>query len=341
MLNLFKIQFSRPDLFLFLVLFEGGTLIDVEMVRALRVEFPGATYHIMSRGINRCVTFRDDEDRLYFLKLLDKLCCKGSILIHAYALMSTHFHILGETPRGRLHRWMQWLLTTYTQRFNKRHGRIGGLWQGRYKAILVEDGEYFLTCSRYIHLNPVKDELVRQPEDYPWSSFRVFLDPEADTNLTVTTERTLAHFRSRRDYEYFVKAGSGEEEEDPLWKATAGIAFGSEDFVARIRKMTEEIPADPEVPSVAWLRRTDRTPDLERIRDATEEVCKDWSRCQKRRMYVFCLDQFTWLTRKQIASHEGITPSGVTRIADSVKERVSENQEWADRFQRIKRRVGS
>ena len=124
------------------------------MARQLRIEYPGATYHVMSRGVARMNTFVDDQDRMRFLELVGEAAKAGALIVHAYCLMPNHYHLLAETPEAQLGRWMQQILGVYASGFNRRHKRVGHLWQGRYKAILVEEGEYFLECSRYIHLNP-------------------------------------------------------------------------------------------------------------------------------------------------------------------------------------------
>src|SRR5436309_422779 len=126
------------------------------MPRPARIEFPGAIYHVMSRGVARTSTFLDDSEYLRFLCRLGMIVRKGILVVHAYCLMPNHFHLLLETPFGHLGRAMQTLLGSYAQRFNECHDRVGHLWQGRYRGLLVEDGDYFLECSRYIHLNPVR-----------------------------------------------------------------------------------------------------------------------------------------------------------------------------------------
>ncbi len=114
------------------------------MGRALRVEFDRATYHVMSRGVARMQTFLDTRDRRAFLNIVGRIVAEGGWIIHAFCLMPNHYHLLCETPDGGLSRWMRQLNGEYTRAFNIRHKRVGHLWPGRYKAILVEDGPYFL-----------------------------------------------------------------------------------------------------------------------------------------------------------------------------------------------------
>ena len=131
------------------------------MVRPLRIEYPNAWYHVTSRGVARSEIFRDDKDRKRFLKILEESVDAFNVEVHCYVLMSNHFHFLLKTPEGNLSRFMQRFNTAYTTYFNLRHRRSGHLYQGRYKAILVEADEYLLELSRYIHLNPVRLEKYR------------------------------------------------------------------------------------------------------------------------------------------------------------------------------------
>ena len=149
------------------------------MARKMRVEFDGAIYHVMCRGDRRQAIFLDDEDRRRFLRTLGEACERTGWRVHAYVLMSNHYHWLLETPKANLVRGMHWFQTAYTARFNARHKLAGHLFQGRYKAVVIdpEEGNYFVTVSGYIHLNPARAGLVG-PEgklrDYRWSSLPAY-----------------------------------------------------------------------------------------------------------------------------------------------------------------------
>ncbi len=138
-------------------------MLVVEMARPLRIEYPGAAYHVMARGNQGQAIFRDDKDRQRFLETLGEAGEKTGWRIHAYVLMSNHYHLLVETPEGNLVAGMKWLQGTYTQRYNGRHKVFGHLFQGRYKAVNVDadDAQYFQVVSTYIHLNPVRAGLIR------------------------------------------------------------------------------------------------------------------------------------------------------------------------------------
>lgn len=153
------------------------------MPRPLRIEYEGACYHVISRGDRREDIFRDDQDRESFLKALGDACHKTGWQIHAYCLMTNHFHIVVETPQPNLSLGMKWLLGTYTQRFNRRHGVWGHLFGGRYKAQLIDGRSpgYLLRACNYVHFNPVRAGMLgakQKIEAYAWSSYPAYLIPK-------------------------------------------------------------------------------------------------------------------------------------------------------------------
>jgi REP element-mobilizing transposase RayT len=142
------------------------------MARKLRLEYPGALYHLTSRGNERQTVFRDDTDRQRFLALLTREVRQLRWHLHAYCLMDNHYHLLVETPEPNLARGMRRLNSAYSQCFNRRHDRVGHLLQGRYHSVVVQKESYLLELSRYIVLNPVRAGLVAKAHDWPWSSYR-------------------------------------------------------------------------------------------------------------------------------------------------------------------------
>ncbi len=142
------------------------------MARPLRIEFPGALYHVTSRGNARADIVGDDDDRRIFVDALSATVERFGWLCHAWCLMGNHYHLLVETPSANLSRGMRQLNGVFTQRLNRRHGRVGHVFQGRYKAILVEREPHLLELCRYVVLNPVRADMVRRARDWHWSSFR-------------------------------------------------------------------------------------------------------------------------------------------------------------------------
>ncbi|MEW5817402.1 MAG: transposase [Spirochaetota bacterium] len=176
------------------------------MARRPRIEFAGAVYHVISRGDHGEVIFGDDKDRGEFLRCMGEVCGRTGWFIHAFVLMSNHYHMLLETPEANLVAGMKWLQGTYTQRFNLRHGIRGHLFQGRYKALVV-DGEgkgYFLQASSYIHLNPVRAGLVQADYSlgtYRWSSYPFYLVSRAKRLKWIYVDRVLGELGDHRDNE--------------------------------------------------------------------------------------------------------------------------------------------
>jgi REP element-mobilizing transposase RayT len=150
------------------------------MARKLRLEYPGAIYHVMNRGDRREPIFRNDTDRIRFLETLGEACTKTDWQVHAYCLMGNHFHLVVETPRGNLVAGMKWFLGTYTSRFNRRHKLFGHLFSGRYKSLIVDGSGngYLRSVCDYVHLNPVRAKLLTPEQklsEYPWSSYSEYL----------------------------------------------------------------------------------------------------------------------------------------------------------------------
>ena len=141
------------------------------MARPIRIEFGGALYHVTARGDRRETIFEDDADRERFLELLGEVVALFNWQCHAYCLMGNHYHLVIGTPDGNLSKGMRQLNGVFTQWSNRRHRRTGHLFQGRFKAILVDADSYLLELTRYVVLNPVRAGMVKQPSDWPWSSF--------------------------------------------------------------------------------------------------------------------------------------------------------------------------
>ena len=199
------------------------------MARAPRIEFEGAVYHVTARGNERRSIYRSDEDRRLFLETLEQMRVRFGIILHCFCLMPNHFHLVVETPLGNLARGMAWLQTTYTIRFNRKYRRCGHLFQGRYKAHLVEADEYAMELVRYIQLNPVRPRKKSDPiamermgslDAYEWSSDRDYLGRRRTSVVQVATD-WLSFWagekrKARREYRKFIRAAFGREVERPL-----------------------------------------------------------------------------------------------------------------------------
>jgi len=203
------------------------------MARPLRIEYPGALYHITSRGNRQDDIYDQDADRFGFLTILGNTCQAYNWICHAYCLMSNHYHLLIETPEGNLSKGMRQLNGVYTQTYNQLHNRVGYVFQGRYKAILVEKDNYLLELCRYIVLNPVRAGMVRTVEDWPWSSYRATVG-EGEKPEWLDTDWLLALLAKRKSraierYKDFVVEGKGQA--SPWASLKNQIYLGSEAFV--------------------------------------------------------------------------------------------------------------
>jgi len=207
------------------------------MARPLRIEYSRAVYHITTRGNAYQDVFLTDADRERFLEILEQTVDRFNWLCHAYCLMTNHYHLLIETVDPTLSRGMRQLNGVYTQAFNRRHERVGHVFQGRYKAILVEKEAYLLELSRYIVLNPVRAKMVKKPEEWEWSSYRATAGlSEAPSFLT--TDWILSRFayerrKAQRLYRRFVAKETGRSPWDDL---KGQIYLGSEKFIKNTPK---------------------------------------------------------------------------------------------------------
>jgi putative transposase len=228
------------------------------MARPLRIQYPGAVYHVMARGNHGQPIFRDDRDRRQFLETLGEACAKTGWCIHAYVLMGNHYHLLLETPEPNLVAGMKWLQGTYTQRYNGRHECFGHLFQGRYKAVVVDgrtEESYFQVVSTYIHLNPARAGLIRVGEQrlkrYRWSSYPGYLNRAGRRPVWLWTERVLGSLglgpAQARGYEAYIEgrvlelgSKAGRKELDQEWRALRrGWYVGGTSFRERLEGYLE------------------------------------------------------------------------------------------------------
>ncbi|MHC4176327.1 MAG: transposase [Planctomycetota bacterium] len=236
------------------------------MARPLRIEFPGALYHVTSRGNERKPIVRDDADRQERLDWLRRTVETYGWRLHAFVLMRNHDHVFVETPEPNLSAGMQYLNGSYTSYFNRRHRRCGHLLQGRFKGHLIEQEGYFLEVSRYIHLNPVRAKAVARPEDYHWSSYQGYIRAGRAVPW-VTYARVLGEFgrkatAARRAYSRFVRAATEEHPPSPFVDAMGGLLVGSERFITKMRGLLRDRPDDDALPELAPLKPR---PALQRI----------------------------------------------------------------------------
>ena len=179
------------------------------MARPLRIEYPGAVYHVMNRGLARSLVFLDPTDYALFLQVVGEIHTLWGVEVLAYCLMGNHYHLCLRTPTANLGRVMRHVNGLYTQRFNRAHRRDGPVFRGRYKAIVIEAEAYLASVIRYIHLNPVKAKLVKSPETFQWSSHAQYLTPRS-APAWLAVRQVLDRIGSPRVFHEFVLSGNEE-----------------------------------------------------------------------------------------------------------------------------------
>ncbi|HRD73924.1 MAG: transposase [Dechloromonas sp.] len=237
------------------------------MARPIRIEFCGALYHVTSRGDRREAIYEDDEDRSRFLEILSQVVADANWVCHAYCLMSNHYHLVIETPDKNLSKGMRQLNGVYTQASNRRHGRVGHLFQGRYKAILVDADRYLRELTRYVVLNPVRAGMVAAPAAWRWSSYRAAVGMDVLPPWLVV-DGLLAQFGKRRAeaiqrYEEFVADGIGG---DTIWRhLNRQVFLGDDAFVERMQHAQEAVTSATDDVNIPRAQRRPPAPPLSEI----------------------------------------------------------------------------
>jgi len=212
------------------------------MARPLRIEYPGALYHVTSRGNAKQNIFTNDRDRKGFLGLLGQIVVRFHFICHAWCLMDNHYHLVIETPEGNLSEGMRQLNGVYTQKYNWLHGKTGHVFQGRYKAIIVDRDNYLLQLIRYVVLNPVRANMVKDPKDWVWSSHRPTAGVDEAPSF-LSTDWVLAQFgstRRRAEGLYTLFVNEGITRQSP-WKDLKGQIFlGDSAFIEKARQVFDQ-----------------------------------------------------------------------------------------------------
>jgi len=282
------------------------------MARPLRIEFPGAYYHVMSRGNEKQAIYRNRGDRTKFLEYLESASVRYGANIHCYCLMGNHYHLLLETPDCSLARIMRHINGAYTTYFNTRHSRVGHLFQGRYRSVLVDADAFCMALSRYIHLNPVKEGLAASPATYEWSSYQYYLNGQ-ETQKWLQTDFLLSMMGgdadSRKRYQKYVE--SGDEIFNDLYarKFSSMTVLGRREFVDEIKGKylsTQRVSRD--LPATRELRTR---PEIQQIIDAVAGELKGDHRLEKK-MTIYLCHHFSGCTLKEIGAHFGVGESAVS-----------------------------
>ena len=273
------------------------------MARPLRIELAGGLYHITSRGDRREDIYRDDEDRREWLGVFGSVCERFNWRCHAYCQMTNHYHAVVETPDANLSKGMRQLNGVFTQRFNRRHGLVGHLFQGRFKGILVERDAYLLELARYVVLNPVRAGMVFGAGEWPWSSYRAMIG-QSGCPSWLESDWILGQFgqnrkAARKHYMAFVEAGGGQAN---VWEGLRHQMFlGSEAFAAsQVARIEEPLQLEE-------VSRAQRRPMAKPLSDFEKEYPKDRHRAMA---LAFLTGAYSM---KEIGEHFGVHYSTVSR----------------------------
>jgi REP element-mobilizing transposase RayT len=284
------------------------------MARPLRIEYPGALYDVTSRGNAGKRIFRCDKDREYFLDLLGFIIERFHWLCHAWCLMDNHYHLVLETPEGNLSRGMRQLNGIYTQKYNWKYTKTGHVFQGRYKAILVDKESYLLELCRYVVLNPVRANMVKRPQDWRWSSYRSTTG-RARLPQWFTTDWILAQFsrrrkRAQRLYHQFIMEGITKE---TPWKDLKGQIFlGDKGFIEECKRILD---ASTDLQEIPRLQRYAERPVLAELLD--EEIQRNRA---KRNRIIYQAHVTYGYTLKEIADHLRVHYTTVSKVVNKDKQ---------------------
>jgi putative transposase len=243
------------------------------MARPLRLDYCGAVWHITARGNERRDIVRDDHDRRTFVELLGRCVQKYAWILHTWTLMDNHYHLVVEVPEANISRGMQWLNGCYAQRFNRRHGRVGHLFQGRFKGILLDSDEYLLRLCRYVVLNPVRAGMVSRPEEWPWSSYRAIagLDPTPNWLTTSTLLSRIAPDPEEARMFYRAWVTDGLSEPSPLREVQNQVFLGMRPFLQKMRTLVEERTISVDHPAIQ--RAVGRPALSDVVRVVAQQAC--------------------------------------------------------------------
>jgi REP element-mobilizing transposase RayT len=316
------------------------------MSRPLRIEFPGAYYHVMNRGLAYQDIFTDKSDYELFLDLLSDSHEMWDLRVIAYCLLKNHYHLLIQTPKANLSRIMRHLDGLYTQRYNRRHKRDGPLFRGRYKAIVVDAEEYLMAVARYIHHNPVAAGLVSSPERYEWSSGRIYMK-ERRQPVWLDADQLLARFPSKNRREAFLSFMRSKVEKplETFYRARRRLpVLGSEGFIERVRGWLKKKQGDfKEMPEAKSYVRADSESCLKavgRVYEMNREELLRSRRGQRneaRAMGMYVCRRMAGMKHEEIAKVFGVGGySAVSSVIGRTQSELVKDGKIARRFEQIR-----
>jgi REP element-mobilizing transposase RayT len=294
------------------------------MARRPRVFGPGILYHVIVRGNHRQKTFLIEGDYQTYLEKLDRYRKRFGVTVYGYCLMSNHVHLLVETDSQPLSRFMQGLQQSYTQYFNRKHGKVGHLFQGRYKAIVCEKDEYLLTLVRYIHLNPIRAKLVHKVDDYPYSGHREYSG--ARVSDVLEPRRILDMLGGRAGYRKFIQEGVKDGHQEEYYDVIDQRFLGDENFAEKLKVIADEEheTPKPKTPIMTALRGAARALEVEPAVLSGADRSWQTSRCRALVAYVL-IRQFGYKL-KDVAKCLGRDLATVSSLVSRYSGRMAEDE---------------
>lgn len=304
------------------------------MPRPKRIHYEGAVYHVTSRGNERRKIFVDDADRWMFLRILEEMIEHNGVVCHAWVLMDNHYHLLLETPEANLSSAMKHLNAVYTQKFNQKHHRVGHLFQGRFKALVVEKDSYLKELCRYLVLNPVRARMVKHPRDWKWSSYRGTVGQEKPLKW-MERDWILGQFgknqkQAQMAYRKFVEEGMGKKD-SPWDELHSRIYLGGKKFLDQVHEKGRE-HKNLDVPKYQ-KEVVRRSPEevLKRIEKVYGVKAKEILKTGKRKFEardaaIYLLKKESKLSLKAIGNRMGVGFSAVGNQWAKVKRRMEEDR---------------
>ena len=318
------------------------------MARPLRIQYPGAFYHITGKGSEGRRIFLGSTDYEKFKEYLLEAQRKFHVVVHCYVLLGNEYQLIAETREANLSRFMHHLAGNYTTYFNTRRRITGHLFQGRFKAILIEEKSLLLELTRYMHLNPVRARLVKKAGEYKHSSYQAYLFKESQglvfTDLVLSGISTDPG-KARRKYGEFVESGTGKNLTNPLQKVYGQAIAGSPAFIKKVAaRVNKKWP-----PAKGPTRRTtaaQQASGVERILTALSSHFKVprktifAARNTPRNLAIYFAKKYTGLTNSEIGERFGnITYSAVTRVATRVAERARKDKELQRHLHELEKKL--
>jgi putative transposase len=312
------------------------------MARPLRITYPGAFYHVTSRGNERKDIFKSKGDREKILEYFESATKRYNAVIHVFCLMDNHYHLLLETPSGNLPRIMQHIDGADTTYFNVKRGRSGHLFQGRYKAILVEIDEYAKELSRYVHLNPVRAKMVKTPEKYEWSSYQFYIGKKKSPEW-LHRGFILGYFGNKdsiaqKEYRSFVSAMFDKKYDNPIDEVVSSTILGSPGFIAFVKdKFISDKKPDKDLPALKELV------DKVSLKDIFAEVESVFGKQTflGRNVKMFLCQRYTGEKLKDIGTYFGIGESGVSQACRRVKEKIRNDKKLGRKIAGVEKKLMS